>query len=76
MAVGGVTGAMAISAQWISFDLTTVAIALTVQQLATIVVVGLTPLMFRDPVERINTLLLGGAVAMLAGSAVVVLAGR
>jgi len=76
MAVGGVTGAMAISAQWISFDLTTVAIALTVQQLATIVVVGLAPLMFRDPVERINTLLLGGAAAMLAGSVVVVLAGR
>lgn len=76
MAVGGVTGAMAISAQWISFDLTTVAIALTVQQLATIVVVGLAPVMFRDTIERVNTLLLGGAAAMLAGSAVVVLAGR
>lgn len=76
MAAGGFTGAVAVSAQWMSFDLTTVAIAVTVQQLATIVLVALTPLMFREPLERINVLLLGGTVAMLAGSAVTVLAGR
>lgn len=75
MGLGGLTGAVAIGAQWKSFDLTTVAIAITVQQLATIVVVALTPLMFREPLERINALLLGGAGAMLVGSAVVVLAG-
>ncbi len=75
MAAGGLTGALAIGAQWISFDLTTVAIAITVQQLATIVVVALVPFMFHEPFERINLLLLGGAAAMLTGSAVVVLAG-
>lgn len=76
MTLGGITGAVAIGAQWISFDLTTVAIAITVQQLAAIVVIGLVPVMFHEPVERINALLLGGTAAMLAGSAVVVLAGR
>ncbi len=75
MMAGGCTGAVAIGAQWLSFDLTTVAIAITVQQLATIVVVALVPFMFHEPVERINVLLLIGTAAMLAGSAVVVLAG-
>lgn len=75
MALGGLTGAVAIGAQWLSFDLTTVAIAITLQQLATIVVVALVPLMFREPIERINLLLLGGTAAMLIGSTVVVLAG-
>jgi len=76
MALGGLTGATAMGAQWISFDLTTVAIALTVQQLATIVVVALVPVMFHEPLERINLLLLVGGAAMLAGSAIVVLAGN
>lgn len=75
MALGGVTGSIGIGAQWISFGLTTIAIAITVQQLATLVVVALAPLMFDAVVERINTLLLTGTAAMLAGSALVVLAG-
>ena len=44
MTLGGLVGALAIAAQWISFDRTSVAIAITVQQLAALVVVGLVPL--------------------------------
>lgn len=76
MAFGGAAGAVAVSAQWISWDLTTIAIAITVQQLATLVVVGLVPLMFDEPFERMNLKFFGGTVAMLAGSIIVVLVGR
>lgn len=75
MAVGGVTGAIGIGASWISFGLTTVAIASTVQQLAALVVVILAKLMFDAAFERINALLLIGTATLLAGSAVVVWAG-
>jgi drug/metabolite transporter (DMT)-like permease len=74
MALGGVTGAIAISAQWVSFGLTTIAIAFSVQQLSIILVVALAPLMFDAAFERINVLLIAGIVAMLAGSATVVFA--
>jgi drug/metabolite transporter (DMT)-like permease len=74
MALGGLTGAVAISSQWISFGLTTIAIAITVQQLATLVVVALAPIMF-GTIERPNALLLMGTATMLAGSATVVWAG-
>ena len=43
MVLGGLAGALAIGAQWISFDRTSVAIAITVQQLAALVTVGLVP---------------------------------
>lgn len=76
MAFGGTAGAVAVSAQWISWDLTTVAIAITVQQLATLVVVGLVLVMFKEPFERMNTKFFVGTAAMLAGSIVVVLTGR
>ena len=75
MVVGGFTGAIGISAQWISFGLTTIAIASTVQQLAVLVVVALAPLMFDAAFEKINATLISGTAAVLAGSAVVVLAG-
>jgi DME family drug/metabolite transporter len=71
--LGGLTGAIAISAQWISFDLTTIAIALSLQQMAVLVVVALAPLMFPEPIERVNTLLLVGTAAMLTGTTLVVL---
>ncbi len=76
MVLGGLTGAIGIGAQWISFGLTTIAIAITVQQLATLIVVALAPIMFDATFERVNALLLSGTAAMLAGSAIVVLAGR
>lgn len=75
MGLGGVTGAIGIGAQWIAFGLTTIAIAITVQQLAVLVVLVLAPIMFRSPMERLTPLLLGGTAAVLAGSALVVLAG-
>jgi drug/metabolite transporter (DMT)-like permease len=74
MALGGVTGAVALSSQWISYGLTTIAIAITVQQLAALVVVVLAPIMF-GTIERPNFLLLAGTAAMLGGSAIVVWAG-
>lgn len=76
MALAGFTGALGIGAQWVAFGLTTIAIAITVQQLAALVVVALAPLMFDATFEQVNLRLLSGTVAMLAGSAVVVLAGR
>jgi drug/metabolite transporter (DMT)-like permease len=75
MALGGLAGALAIAAQWISYDRTSVAIAITVQQLAALVVVGLVPFVFREPIERVTVRLIAGAITMLAGSALVVLAG-
>lgn len=73
MVLGGLTGAIGIGAQWISFGLTTIAIAITVQQLAVLVVVALAPVMFGRTVERINATLLIGTTVLLAGSAIVVL---
>ncbi|MGH8911769.1 MAG: EamA family transporter [Acidimicrobiia bacterium] len=76
MVFGGAAGAIAVSAQWISWDLTTVAIAITVQQFAIVVIVALVPLMFKEPFERMNAKFFFGTAAMLVGSIVVVLTGR
>lgn len=76
MMLGGVAGVIAVASQWISFTLTTIAIAITVQQLAVLVVVALVPLMFKEPFERMNPLFFTGTAAVLAGSALVVLTGR
>ena len=70
--LGGLTGALAITTQWISFDLTTIAISLSLQQTAVLVVVALAPIMFPEPIERINRMLLIGTVAILAGTVLVV----
>lgn len=71
-AVGGITGAVGIGAQWISFDLIEIAVAFTIQQLATLVVVALAPIMFDSAQERINTRLLLGTAALIGGSVIVV----
>ena len=71
--LGGLTGAVAISAQWISFELTTIAIALSLQQMSVLVVVALAPVMFPEPIERVSTLLVVGTAAMLTGTTRVVL---
>ena len=73
MALGGLTGAIGIGAQWVAFGLTTIAIAITVQQLAVLVVVGLAPIMFKSAMERLNTTLFIGIAAVMLGSAMVVL---
>jgi drug/metabolite transporter (DMT)-like permease len=76
MGLGGATGAVGIGAQWTSFGLTTIAVAITVQQLAVLVVVGLAPIMFRSPMERLNRTLLIGTAAVIMGSLMVVLSSR
>lgn len=75
MLAGGLTGAIGIGAQWVSFGLTTIAIAITVQQLATLVVVGFAPIVFDAHFERLSLLLIMGTAAMLGGSALVVWSG-
>lgn len=75
MIAGGVSGAIGISAQWVSFSLTTIAISITVQQLATLVVVGFAPLVFDAKAERLTIPLTVGTAAMITGAVVVVWAG-
>jgi len=72
MMIGGVTGAIGIGAQWISFGLTTIAIAITVQQLATLVIVALAPVVFDAKFEKLTPPLIMGTLMMLAGSGIVV----
>lgn len=76
MLAGGVTGAIGISAQWVSFSRTTIAISITVQQLATLVVVGLAPVIFDAKQERLTVSLAVGTAAMISGAVIVVTAGR
>jgi drug/metabolite transporter (DMT)-like permease len=73
MIIGGVCGATAVSAQWLSFDLTTIAIAITIQQLSVIFVIALVPLMFKQPFERMNSRFFGGAALVLTGATIVLL---
>ena len=75
MLAGGITGAIGISAQWVSFSRTTIAISITVQQLATLVVVGLAPFVFDSKQERLTISLAIGTAAMIAGAVIVVSAG-
>lgn len=73
MVIGGFCGAVAVSAQWLSFDLTTIAIAITVQQLSVLFVIALVPFMFKQPFERMNPRFFAGAALVLSGTAVVLL---
>lgn len=73
MMFGGVCGAIAVSAQWVSFDLTTIAIAITIQQLSVLFVIALVPVMFRQPFERMNPRFFGGAILVLIGATIVLL---
>jgi drug/metabolite transporter (DMT)-like permease len=73
MAFGGVCGAIAVSSQWLSFDLTTIAIAITVQQMSVLFVIALVPIMFRQPFERMNRRFFGGAVLVVMGAVIVLL---
>jgi drug/metabolite transporter (DMT)-like permease len=73
IAFGGFCGAIAVSSQWLSFDLTTIAIAITIQQLSVLFVIALVPIMFRQPFERMNPRVFAGAVLVLMGAAIVLL---
>jgi drug/metabolite transporter (DMT)-like permease len=73
MIFGGVCGAIAVAAQWVSFDLTTIAVAITVQQLSVLFVIALVPFMFKQPFERMNPRFFAGAVMVLGGATIVLL---
>ena len=73
MLFGGVCGAIAVSAQWLSFDLTTIAIAITIQQLSVLFVIALVPMMFHQAFERMNPSFFAGAVLVLIGATIVLL---
>lgn len=70
---GGVCGAIAVSSQWLSFDLTTIAIAITIQQLSVLFVIALVPIMFHQPFERMNPRFFGGVGFVLTGATLVLL---
>jgi uncharacterized membrane protein len=73
IAFAGLWGAIAVSSQWLSFDLTTIAIAITIQQLSVIFVIALVPVMFHQPLERMNPRFFAGAVLVLTGATIVLL---
>ena len=69
----GLCGAIAVSSQWVSFDLTTIAIAITIQQLSVLFVIALVPIMFRQPFERMNPRFFAGVLLVLMGATIVLL---
>lgn len=73
IAFAGLCGAIAVSSQWLSFDLTTIAIAITIQQLSVIFVIALVPMMFHQPFERMNPRFFAGVLLVLIGATVVLL---
>jgi len=75
MLLGGFTGAVGIGAQWISFGLTTIAIAITVQQLAVLVIMAIAPIMFDAKLEKPTLALVTGTATLLGGSLLVIQAG-
>jgi drug/metabolite transporter (DMT)-like permease len=70
----GFCGAIAVSSQWVSFDLTTIAIAITIQQLSVLFVIALVPIMFHQPFERMNPRFFAGVLLVLMGATIVLLA--
>jgi drug/metabolite transporter (DMT)-like permease len=75
MVLGGFTGAVGIGAQWIAFGLTTIAIAITVQQLAVLVIMAIAPIMFDAKLERPTLALVMGTATLVSGSLLVIQAG-
>ena len=69
----GLCGAIAVSSQWVSFDLTTIAIAITIQQLSVLFVIALVPVMFHQPFERMNPRFFVGVLLVLMGATIVLL---
>lgn len=73
MLVGGIAGATAVAAQWLSYHLTSIAAAITVQQLSVLFVLALVPMMFREPFERMDLQVILGAFALVSGAMLVVM---
>jgi drug/metabolite transporter (DMT)-like permease len=65
---------IAIALQWTSYDMITIAVALTLMQIATPVVIVAAPVVVGSTMERPTFMMLVGAAAVMAGSTIVVLA--
>jgi drug/metabolite transporter (DMT)-like permease len=73
---GGSMGALAITAQWTAFGLIPIGVAISLQQLATPVVLFAGPILLSAPAERATPRLIGGTAMVIAGSVLVALFGR
>ncbi len=74
LAVAGVLVAVAIAAQWISYDLIAIAIAFTIMQLAAPVVIVTAPVIVGTDMERITWRLVAGTALVMSGSILAILA--
>lgn len=72
--LGAVIVGVAITSQWIAFDLIEISVAITLMQISTPVVVLLAPLIVGSEMERITWRLVAGMIAVVGGSVLVVLA--
>lgn len=70
--IGGILVAVAIAAQWTALDLVEVNVVVTLQQVATPVVVLVAPLIVGTTIERWTWRLIVGMVAVIAGSTMVI----
>ncbi|MFV2001215.1 MAG: EamA family transporter [Acidimicrobiia bacterium] len=73
--VAGVLAAAAIAAQWMSYSLIAVAVAITLMQLSVPVVILTAPVIVGMHMERITVSVASGALLIVAGSIIVVLVG-
>lgn len=71
--LGAVLVGIAITSQWIAYDLIEISVAITLMQLATPVVVLIAPLIVGSEMERITWRLVAGMIAIVGGSVLVVL---
>lgn len=74
-AIAGVLVAAAIAAQWTAYGLAPIAIAISLMQLSTPVVVFVAPLVAGGELERITPALVVGLLLVVGGSSLVVLSG-
>ena len=70
--VGGILAAVAIAAQWTALDLVEVNVVVTLQQVATPVVVLVAPFIVVTAIERWTWRLILGMAAVIAGSTMVI----
>jgi len=73
MGAAGLLAAAAIAAQWTSYDLITIAVAITIMQLSVPVVILTAPVIVGERMERITAPVVAGALMIVAGSIMVVL---
>lgn len=75
LASGTVVG-LAITSQWQAFDTIEIAIAITLFQISTPVVVFAAPLISRERIDRPTPIMIFGMLAVVGGSILVILSGR